>query len=46
MEQVVDHLMYKAAIKNVDQNLLSQLQEELPDGWDSRIVWEFVSSTN
>ena len=46
MEQVIDHLMYKAAIKNVDQNLLSQLQEELPDGWDSRIVWEFVSSTN
>ena len=25
----------EAAIKNVDQNLLSQLQEELPDGWDS-----------
>ena len=46
MEQVIDHLMYKAAIKNVDQNLLSQLQVELPDGWHSRIVWEFVSTSN
>ena len=46
MEQIIDHLMFKAAIKNIDQKLLSQLQEELPDGWDSRIVWEFVSSTN
>ena len=46
MEQVIDHLMYKAAIKNVDQNLLSQLQEELPKGWHSRVVWEFVATSN
>ena len=45
MEQIIDHLMFKAAIKNVDQKLLSQLQEELPEGWDKRIVWEFVSKT-
>ena len=46
MEQVIDHLMYKAAIKNVDQNLLSQLQNELPKGWHSRVVWEFVATSN
>ena len=46
MEQVIDHLMYKAAIKNVDQNLLSQLQDELPKGWHSRVVWEFVATSN
>ena len=46
MEQIIDHLMYKAAIKNVDQKLLAQLQEELPDGWDKRIIWEFVARTN
>lgn len=46
MEQMIDHLMYKAAIKNVDAKLLSQLQEQLPNGWSNRIVWEFVSRTN
>ena len=46
MEQMIDHLMYKAAIKNVDQKLLAQLQEELPNGWDKRIIWEFVARTN
>ena len=46
MEQMIDHLMYNAAIKNVDQKLLAQLQEELPNGWDKRIIWEFVARTN
>jgi len=46
MEQMIDHLMYKAAIKNIDQKLLAQLQEELPNGWDKRIIWEFVARTN
>ncbi len=46
MEQILDHLMYKAVIKNVDQKLLDQLQEQLPDGWENRVVWEFVSRSN
>ena len=46
MEQVINHLMYKAAIKNVDQNLISKLQNELPKGWHSRVVWEFVATSN
>lgn len=46
MEQMINHLMYKAAIKNVDQKLLAQLQEELPNGWDKRIIWGFIARTN
>ncbi len=46
MEQMINHLMNKAAIKNVDQKLLAQFQEELPNGWDKRIIWEFVARTN
>jgi hypothetical protein len=46
MEQVINHLMNKAAIKNVDQKLLSQLEGELPKGWDNRVIWEFVSRAN
>jgi hypothetical protein len=46
MEQVINHLMYKAALKNVDQKLLSQLEGELPKGWSDRVIWEFVSRTN
>ena len=46
MEQIINHLMNKAAIKNVDQKLLSQLEGELPKGWDNRVIWEFVSRAN
>ena len=46
MEQMIDHLMNKGAIKNVDQKLLAQLLDELPEGWNKRVVWEFVTRTN
>jgi hypothetical protein len=46
MEQIIDHLMNKGAIKNVDQKLLAQLLDELPEGWNKRVVWEFVTRTN
>ena len=46
LEQVMNHLMNKAIVGTVDQNLIGQLLEELPDGWENRVIWEFVARTN
>jgi len=46
LEQVMNHLMNKAIVGTVDQKLIGQLLEELPNGWDNRVIWEFVARTN
>ena len=46
LEQVMNHLMNKAIVGTVDQNLIGELLEELPNGWENRVIWEFVARTN
>lgn len=45
-EQVMNHLMNKAVVGTVDDKLIEQLLQELPNGWHKRVVWEFVARTN
>ena len=45
-EQVMNHLMNEAIVGTVDKKLIDQLLQELPNGWDNRVIWEFVTRTN
>ena len=45
-EQVMNHLMNEAIVGTVDKKLIEKLLQELPKGWDNRVIWEFVTRTN
>ena len=43
MENAMEHLAGGAALAGLSKEKFSEFNEQVPNGWDNRVIYEFVT---